>query len=200
MIESFKEFPLLWVLIVVLAIVAVIVFILAGRAKKRLGDSPESVLSSKDLEQLKVAFSDLTEEKLTDVHDKELIFAIITNIEKRLDDGVDFNLLPEGQKNIYTLWYFVQSISGKEMCDFFKEFGEPLTTIIAPALIEIEEADLAAVVSDAANAFDDNNESISSDTITLNALNARFNNDFDRVHYYSACEKYIRANIGNFIG
>lgn len=200
MIESFKEFPLLWALIVVLAIAAVVVFILAGRAKKKAGDSPESVLSSKDLEQLKVAFSDLTEEKLANVHDKELIFAIITNIEKQLDQGVDFNSLTEGQKNIYTLWYFVQSISGKEMCDFFREFGDPLTSIIAPALIEIEEAELAAAVSDAANAFDDNNETISSDTTTLKALNARFNNDFDRLHYYSSCEKYIRANLGDFVG
>lgn len=200
MIDSFKEYPWLWALFAVLAIAAVVVFILAGKAKRRAGDSPEAVLSSKDLEQLKVAFSDLTEEKLKDVHDKELIFAVITNVEKRLDDGIDFGALTTGQKNIYTLWYFVQSISGKEMCDFFKEFGEPLASIIAPALIEIDEADLASVASDAFNAFDSKNEDISCDKLTVNALNERFKNDFDRVHYYSSCEKYIRENLGDFLG
>lgn len=200
MLESIKQYPILWVLVFVLLGLAAVVFLVARKNKKAAGDSPELLLSAKDVEQLRKSFSVLTEEKLKTVHGREMVYAVITNIEGKLDNAIAFVELKTSQQYVYTLWYFSQTVGGdKGMCQFFREFGEPLTGLIVPALMELEDAKLTAVVSDAFNAFDDKNETMSCDQKTVSVLNAAFEEAFDRVAFYDKIEAYIYKNISDFV-
>lgn len=200
MLESIKQYPLLWVLMFLLLALAIGVLIMAKRSKKAAGDSPELLLSAKDVAQLRQSFSDLTRKKLECVHNKEMIYAVITNIESKLDDGLTFEQLSLPQQYAYTLWYFTQTIGGdKGVCQFFREFSMPLTGLIVPALIELDEPKLAGIADDAYNAFDESNETASCDQKTISGLNEAFRSEFDRVAFFDQVEAYIRANISQFI-
>lgn len=199
MIEAIKQYPQLFLLLILLIGLAVAVIIIAQKSRAKIGDSPETLLSAKDVGTLKEAFAVITEEKLRTVHGRELVFAVVTNIERKLDDGVQFEDFTQPQRNVYALWHFVQAISGRKMCDFFREFTSPLTETLTEAVVAINEAELAGIITDAYNAFDDNNESASCDKKTTDALNAAFEGAFDRNAYYDSCEKYILENIDAFV-
>lgn len=199
MIEAIKQYPQLFLLLILLIGLAVAVIIIAQKSRAKIGDSPETLLSAKDVGTLKEAFAVITEEKLRTVHGRELVFAVVTNIERKLDDGVQFEDFTQPQRNVYALWHFVQAISGRKMCDFFREFTSPLTETLTEAVVAINEAELAGIITDAYNAFDDNNESASCDKKTIDALNAAFEGAFDRNAYYDSCEKYILENIDAFV-
>lgn len=200
MLESIKQYPLLWILMLVLLGLAIAVLLIARKNKKAAGDSPELLLSAKDVEKLRTSFSNLTAEKLGTVHGKEMIYAVITNIESKLDNGKAFEQLSRPQQQAYTLWYFSQTATGpKGMCQFFREFEQPLTGLIVPALMELNEAKLAGIVNDAFHAFDENNEAASCDQKTVGGLNEAFKSAFDRVSFYDETEAYIRANLTGFL-
>lgn len=196
MIESFKEYPFLWLLAAVLLLAAVGLLWMAHRNKKNAGDSPELLLSAKDVERLRHSFSNLTKEKLDTVHGREMVYAVVTNIEARLDAGTQFGGLSKTQQFVYTLWYFTQSIAGdKGLCQFFKEFEAPLTDLVVPALMELDEPKLAALAHDAYRAFDSADETASCDPKAVEGLNASFHDAFDRVAFFDKMEQFVRANI-----
>ncbi len=200
MLESIQTYPLLWALVVLLLLIAIAVFVIAHKNKKAVGDSPELLLSARDVEQLRKSFAHLTAEKLQTVHGKELTYAVVTNMESQLDAEKEFDTFTKPQQNVYTLWYFSQIIAEeKGMCQFFREFGPPLTELIVPALMELEESRLAAIVDDAYRAFDGTNETASCDTKTVNALNEAFADAFDRVLFFDEMERYIFANTEAFV-
>lgn len=199
MIESFREYPALWLLTLVLLVVAIVLFVFASKRKKTRSDSPEEVLSGKDIERLRQAFSSLNEEKLSGVHGKELIYAIITNIEEKLEKGADFDSFTTGQKYVYTLWYFAQCITGRTMCIFFQEYGSPLTDLIVPAMKAAGREDWAKMIQDGYDAYDVKNEQASCDQKTVDAINETFKMNYTRSEFYDACESYIRTVIGDFV-
>lgn len=199
MTESMSKYPLLWLLVAVLLILAVIVIVMVSRSKKNGGDSPELLLSARDVAQLREAFSTLSQDKLDTVHGRELIFAVVTNIESKLDNGIEFDALTQHQQYVYALWYFSQSIGNKGMCNFFREYEPPLTQLIVPAMIAIAEAKMATIVGDAVDAFDDKNESASCDKQSLQSIDEAFNQEYDQLAYYNETEALIRANLGDFL-
>ncbi|MCC8022800.1 MAG: hypothetical protein LIO46_03335, partial [Clostridiales bacterium] len=145
------------------------------------------------------AFLQLTADKLETVSGRELIFAVVTNVEAKLDAGVDFDALHLEQKYIYTLWYFAQTITGRQMSVFFREFGPPLTELIVPALTAVEQGEWADMVRDAYQAFDEDNETASCDKATLDGLDETFKYAYTRSAFYDACEAFIRRHLDQFI-
>lgn len=142
----------------------------------------------------------MTAEKLETVHGREMVYAVITNMEAKLDQEQPFETLKKEQQYVYTLWFFVQTFSqGKGMCQFFREFEKPLTALIIPALMELDEPKLTGIVHDAYNAFDENNETSSSNQQTVCALDEAFENEFDRITFYEKTEQYIRSNLNCFL-
>ena len=199
MLQSIKNYPQLWILTLIVLIVAIVVFIIAGKNKRETGDSPENLLSGRDIAELRKAFEKLNTENMSTVHGRELIYAIIANLEMKLDNEVDFADFNLSQQYIYTLWYFAQTITGRTMCVFFKEFGEPLTTLIVPAMTAIGRNDWAKIIQDGYDAYDENNENASCDKKTVDAINETFKNEYTRQEFYEACEIYINNNLGDFI-
>lgn len=200
MLESFKQYPWLWLLALCLLLLAVAVFVVARRSKKTEGDSPELLLSARDVEQLRISFAELTGEKLDTVHGRELVYAVVTNLESKLDSGRAFEELSMPQQQVYTLWYFSQTVTGaKGLCQFFREFGQPLTGLIVPAVMELNEPKLAGIIDDAYNAFDETNETASCDNKSIQAMNEAFKNEFDRLAFYDEIEQFVRAHQEAFL-
>lgn len=206
MLDSIKNYPWIWALTVILLVAAILLWRAAmkKRKKKLACQGPEQLLTYKDLEKLKTSFQGLSKEKLMELKgDESLLFAVITNIEYHLDQGEEENaflrLTPQ-QQNVYTLWYFVQGIGGRKMCDFFHEFGEPLTTLLVPALKEVHEDELAKIAKAGCEAYDEDNEEASADTKTVEALNTAFCEEYDKIRYYHSVAEYVRRNVDKFIG
>ena len=126
---------LILALAIILAIFAWIKAMGASRARReRL--KKEAAIWKRDYD-LRQNFSVLTDDKIKETEETELLHGVAMNIQAMLEKSTDmtesFNALPQEKKFVYALEYFDEDAK-KNLSVFFKNNGEPLISMVPDAL------------------------------------------------------------------
>ena len=145
---------------------------------------------------LRQNFSVLTEAKLKETEDSELLHAVAMNIqvflEKASDMTAEFEALPKEKKHIYSLEYFDED-SKKSLSTFFKNNGKPLVPIVPEALFAIGCEKYLEFFKKLSPMYDEDSE-VSIDYDIIAKVDEEFANAFDSRALCLAAAEYIRKN------
>ena len=169
------EYWYLWLLLIVLCVITVFVLSKASAAAKKHNNERDALLREYDRKKaLKDEFSFLTREK-AESSDPETLFEGVSAVlqaktEKAEDPEKVFGKFTETQKYIYTLYYFLEDTESGSLSFFFKNNGEPLTSLASKALCAVGENELSLIVEKEFSMYDENNEEVSVDKDEIERL------------------------------
>ncbi len=160
----------------------------------------EAAIWRRDYE-LREKYSVLTEEKLRQCNDTELLHAVAMNIQVQLENAIDmnsaFNLLSDEKKNIYTLEYFDEDCKEK-LSDFFKNNGAPLVPNIFNALNAIKADELISFVKTLYPMYDPDSD-VSVDYPLIQKTDEEFKSIYDSDKLCRLSAIYIKNNINKYL-
>ncbi len=186
-----------WLILIVAAIGAVFAWIKALNAGKARRErmKKEAEIWRRDYE-LRQKYSVLTEEKLKECGETELLHAVAMNIQVHLENAIDmngaFNELSDVKKNIYTLEYFDED-SKNSLSSFFKNNGAPLLPNIINALSAIEAFELLEYVTKLYPMYDPDSL-VSVDYEVIAKADEEFANIYSSDKLCRAAAVYIKNN------
>ncbi len=186
-----------WLILIAAIIIAIFAWIkaLSSGKERRARMKKEAEIWRRDYE-LREKYSVLTEEKLNDCSDTELLHAVAMNIQVELENAPDinkaFDILPQVKKNIYTLEYFDEDAK-EALSKFFKNNGAPLTPNIINALNCIEAFELLEIVSEIYPMYDPDSE-VSVDYPAIEKADLIFKEKYNSDAFCRAVAQYIKAN------
>ncbi len=191
-----------WLILIVSVILTLVVWKKAMDASKirRERLKKEAAIWQRDYD-LRQKYSILTEEKLRECEDSELLHAVAMNIQVSLENANNMNeafeaLTPE-KKYVYTLEYFDEDVKNK-LSDFFKNNGAPLLPNITDALSAINEDNLNEYVSRLYPMYDPDNE-VSIDYEIVLKTDEQFKEIYNSQELCRKAAVYIRNNKENFL-
>ncbi len=160
----------------------------------------EAAIWKRDYE-LRENFSVLTEEKINETSEYELLHGVAMNIqvylEKQPDMTAIFNSLPIEKKYIYTLEYFDEDAK-KSLSLFYKNNGEPLISLATEALMAVAYDEITVFTKELYPMYDpDSLVSVDYDKIAV--ADEKFGNLYDSRKLCKLCGKYIKENKDIFI-
>lgn len=191
-----------WLILVIAIIVAVFTWLkaLSSSRERREKMKREAEIWRRDYE-LREKYSVLTEEKLRECSDSELLHAVAMNIQVQLENAIDINSafekLPTEKRYIYTLEYFDED--AKELLSaFFKNNGKPLVPNIRGALGAIGASNLSEYVDILYPMYDPDSE-VSVDYELIAKTDARFKEVYNSGDLCRLAAIYIRKNKEIFL-
>lgn len=192
----------LWLILIVavgLAIFAWSKALKSSRARReRL--KREGAIWKRDYD-LRQNFSVLTEEKLKETADTELLHGVAMNIQVFLENAVNMNEafedLPEGKKYIYTLEYFDEDAKNT-LSVFFKNNGAPLVPILPEALRAVGAEKYLDIVTPVVNMYDPDSE-VSVDYAVTAKADELFKEKYNSDDFLRLCAQYIKNNKEIFL-
>ena len=186
------EYWYLWLLLIVLCVITVFVLSKASAAAKKHNNERDALLREYDRKKaLKEEFSFLTREK-AESSDPETLFEGVSAVlqaktEKAEDPEKVFGKFTETQKYIYTLYYFLEDTESDSLSFFFRNNGEPLTSLASKALCAVGENELSLIVEKEFSMYDENNEEVSVDKDEIENLDGEFKAKLQKQQVLSIC-------------
>lgn len=196
------EYWYLWLVFIALCIVTVMVLKKASEALSLHNSDRQAVLKELErLRALKDKYSVLTEEKIDSADALELLEGVTAVLQARVEKSENptavFNSFNDGQKNIYTLNYFVEDVR-ESLSFFFKNNGEPLISVAGKALNEIGCEELSELCRAEFSMFDEENEEVSLSEDGLIKTDRRFKEVYSEAETLEKIRAYIKKNAGSF--
>lgn len=193
------EYWYLWLVLAALIIVTAVVIFFAARAASSHNAQTKKLLEELErLKQLKDKYKALTPELVNSSEPSELLEGVNAVMQAKLEKSdspeqtfAEFN---EVQKNLYTLYYFLED-STQGLSFFFKNNGTELRQQIMPALEAVKENDFSPFVKRAYDMFDENNEEVSLGQTELNQIDSQFLSIFNTDKLLTDIKSYISDNI-----
>lgn len=203
MIVIFSSKEILFLLIFAVVIVLTIfVCIKAARVSRirRERLKKEAAIWKRDYD-LRQNFSVLTEEKLKETEDTELLHGVAMNIQVMLENKIDmiasFNEMPDEKKFIYALEYFDEDAK-QSLSTFFKNNGAPLVPLIPQALKAIGADEYLPFINAVADMYDEDSE-VSIDYSIVEKNDVQFSEAYDSTKLCRLCADYIKKNKNIFL-
>ncbi len=203
MIVIFSSKEILFLLIFAVVIVLTIfVCIKAARVSRirRERLKKEAAIWKRDYD-LRQNFSVLTEEKLKETEDTELLHGVAMNIQVMLENKIDmtasFNEMPDEKKFIYALEYFDEDAK-QSLSTFFKNNGAPLVPLIPQALKVIGADEYLPFINAVADMYDEDSE-VSIDYSIVEKNDVQFSEAYDSAKLCRLCADYIKKNKNIFL-
>ena len=194
------EYWYLWLLLIVLCVITVFVLSKASAAAKKHNNERDALLREYDRKKaLKDEFSFLTREK-AESSDPETLFEGVSAVlqaktEKAEDPEKVFGKFTETQKYIYTLYYFLEDTESDSLSFFFRNNGEPLTSLASKALCAVGENELSLIAEKEFSMYDENNEEVSVDKDEIEKLDGEFKAKLQKQQVLNSIKTYIIKNI-----
>lgn len=203
MIVIFSSKEILFLLIFAVVIVLTIfVCIKAARVSRirRERLKKEAAIWKRDYD-LRQNFSVITEEKLKETEDTELLHGVAMNIQVMLENKIDmtasFNEMPDEKKFIYALEYFDEDAK-QSLSTFFKNNGAPLVPLIPQALKVIGADEYLPFINAVADMYDEDSE-VSIDYSIVEKNDVQFSEAYDSTKLCRLCADYIKKNKNIFL-
>ena len=184
----------LWVVFAGLAVLFIFVSTKAAKAARNRREILEKQIEIMKKESyLHDKYENLTEELVREAETTELLEGICSNIQFRIEQIPDmtaaFNELPEWERYCYALNYFLIDSKGS-LSEFFKKNGEPLISLAVTALGAVG-SDLAGLVGEMFDMYDENNEDVSYDEEKIKEIDTLFREKQDAELLYSQIKTVI---------
>ncbi len=191
-----------WLILLVAIIIAIFAWIKALSAsrlrKERL--KKEAEIWKRDYE-LREKYTVLTEEKLKECEDSQLLHAVAMNIQIQLENAIDMNKafieLPQEKRFVYTLEYFDEDAK-TSLSSFFKNNGAPLLPNVLPALKAVDAHKLLTYAELLYPMYDPDSE-VSIDYEVIQKTDEQFKEVYDSQEFCRLVAVYIRKNANIFI-
>ncbi len=141
----------------------------------------------------------------SDIDDERLIFGVAANVQmsiEKLDNMNEaFLCLDEKKQFIYALNYVFEDSKYERLSDFFRNNGEPLTSVAQKAVCAVVGGEFERIFTSQFSMLDDNNEDISFDAAEVENLDRCYldfmKNNKDSV--LKTVSDYIRINFDSFM-
>ena len=191
-----------WLILVVVFIATIVLFIKASNASKLRRErlKKEAAIWQRDYD-LRQKYSVLTEEKLKECTDSELLHAVAMNIQVSLENATNMNeafeALPTEKKYVYTLEYFDED-ARLGLSHFFKNNGAPLLPNVTSALKAIGAEEICVYVDRLYPMFDPDSE-VSVDYEFIAKTDEQFKEKYDSQNLYNKTAIYIKSNKEIFL-
>lgn len=194
------EYWYLWLLLIVLCVITVFVLSKASAAAKKHNDERDALLKEYDRKKaLKDEFSILTREKAESSDPETLLEGVSAVLQAKTEkaEGPEkvFGKFTETQKYIYTLYYFLEDTESDSLSFFFRNNGEPLTSLASKALCAVGENELSLIVEKEFSMYDENNEEVSVDKDEIENLDGEFKAKLQKQQVLNSIKTYIIKNI-----
>lgn len=191
-----------WLILIIAIVIAIFAWAKAiGASRERREKMKrEAEIWRRDYE-LREKYSVLTEEKLRECEDCELLHAVAMNIQVQLENAIDINQafrqLPVEKKYVYTLEYFDEDAK-EQLSDFFKNNGKPLVPNIPGALRAIGADNLTEYVDILYPMYDPDSE-VSVNYELIAKTDERFKEIYKSDNLCRLAASYIRKNKEIFL-
>ncbi len=199
----FSEVPwYLWIILIIAIGLAIFAWSKALKASRERRErmKREGAIWKRDYD-LRQKFSVLTEEKLKETADTELLHGVAMNIQIHLENTVNMNeafeALPNEKKYIYTLEYFDEDAQ-KSLSTFFKNNGAPLVPTLPDALKAISADKYLDIVSPIVDMYDPDSYT-SIDYPTIEKADELFKEKYNSDELLKLCAGYIKNNKEIFL-
>lgn len=191
-----------WLILLVAVVVAIFAWrkALITSKERREKLKKEAAIWQRDY-QLREKFAVLTEDKLRETEETELLHGVAMNLQIKLEKEADmtsaFNQLPVEKQMIYALEYFDEDVK-KKLSDFFRNNGAPLVPIIPQALTSIGCDKYIPYVSMVIDMFDpDSDTSVDYDVVAK--ADEEFASAYNSTELCRKAGQYIIANKNIFL-
>lgn len=194
------EYWYLWLLLIVLCVITVFVLSKASAAAKKHNNERDALLREYDRKKaLKDEFSFLTREKAESSDPETLLEGVSAVLQAKTEKAEDpekvFGKFTETQKYIYTLYYFLEDAESGSLSFFFRNNGEPLTSLASKALCAVGENELSLIAEKEFSMYDENNEEVSVDKDEIKNLDGEFKAKLQKQQVLNSIKTYIIKNI-----
>lgn len=185
-----------YVTVALFALLIVVLFALSrvSAGHNKLMEGRENKM--KKLHELRKDFEDMTEEAFDKVEDEYLLDGVALHYQLKLQKADDMNeafiYLPEPAKCVYALNIFY--FEGGVLSGFYRANGEPLASVLAPALKAVGENEMAEIAERIQPMFDDDNESVSIDYKIIKTLDEKTEMLYNEKAFKLKAAAYIRNN------
>lgn len=192
----------LWLVLLLAVVLLIFTWHKAMEAsrKRRERLKKEAAIWKRDYD-LRQNFSVLTETKIKETDDSELLHGVAMNIQVALENTPDmnafFNDLPNEKKYIYALEYFDEDCKTSLSC-FFRNNGAPLVPIIPEALCVVGFESYVDFFKKLYPMFDEESD-VSIDLSLIAKTDEEFASVFDSDALCRACSQYIKNNKEIFL-
>lgn len=192
----------LWLILVVAIGLAIFAWTKALKSSRERRErlKREGAIWKRDYD-LRQNFSVLTEEKLKETADTELLHGVAMNIQVFLENATNMNEafenLPEEKKYIYTLEYFDEDAKNS-LSSFFKNNGAPLVPMLPNALKAVGAHKYSDIVAPLVNMYDPDSEA-SVDYPTIEKADELFKEKYNSDEFLRLCAGYIKNNKEIFL-
>ena len=192
----------LWLILVIAIIVAVFAWhkALTASRERREKIKREGEIWKRDYD-LRQKFSVLTDDKIKETADADLLHGVAMNIQVALENEINMNesfrLLPYEKQFIYTLEYFDEDAK-KSLSTFFKNNGAPLVPLIPDALKAIGAEKYIETISPLVSMYDPDSD-VSVDYTVIGKADEKFKAIYDSDELCRLSGQYIKKNKEIFL-
>ncbi|MBR5442590.1 MAG: hypothetical protein IKV44_06515 [Clostridia bacterium] len=191
-----------WLILAVAVILTIFAWTKAMSASRARRErlKKEAAIWKRDYD-LRQTYSVLTEDKIKEAEEAELLHGVAMNIqvmlEKQTNMAEAFNDMPEEKKFIYALEYFDEDAK-TSLSTFFKNNGAPLVPVIPEALKAIGAEKYLPFIEMVYSMYDEDSE-VSIDYDVIEKADVKFNECYDSAELCRLCAKYIINNKNTFL-
>ncbi len=192
-----------WYITVGLAVLLIIVLFALNKVSaghNKIIDGNQNKL--KKLHELRTRFENMTQEAFDNEEDQYLLDGVALYYQLKLQKAEDMNeaftKLPEAAKYAYALNIFY--FEGGVLSGFYRDNGEPLTSVLSQAFKAVGETELAQIAETLQPMFDEENESVSIDYKIIKTLDEKAEMLYNEHEFKLKVAAYIRNNKEAFFG
>lgn len=191
-----------WLILAVAIILAIFAWIKAMGASRARRErlKKEAAIWKRDYD-LRQNFSVLTDDKIKETEETELLHGVAMNIQVMLEKQQDmtdaFNSMPKGKKFVYALEYFDEDAK-VSLSTFFKNNGAPLVPVIPEALEAIGAQKYLPFVEAVYDMYNDESD-ISIDYSVVEKTDVQFAEVYDSHELCRLSARYIINNKNVFL-
>lgn len=193
------EYWYLWLLLIVLCVITVFVLSKASAAAKKHNNERDALLREYDRKKdLKDEFSFLTREKAESSDPETLlegVSAVLQAKQKRPKTLKRYSAnLQRCKIHLHSI-LFLEDTESDSLSFFFRNNGEPLTSLASKALCAVGENELSLIVEKEFSMYDENNEEVSVDKDEIENLDGEFKAKLQKQQVLNSIKTYIIKNI-----
>lgn len=200
LIDSATDYWYMWLILAALTVFLVWSAKKAAAAVRRRRSRLDN--ESKELERYKYLlnkYSDYPADTVKNADPKELCEGVTACVQRKIEKAVhmndEFNLCPQWQKCVYSLWYFGED-SKKNLSFFFKNNGEPVVSLASEWFKSHMAKSLSSLVSEMFSMYDEKNEKVSLIPSERDRIDEKFKEKFSEDDFFAEIKKYILENLG----
>ena len=178
MLQSIQDFPVFYIVAVLLFCLCVFAWAKATKASRRRNAKRDAIIAELQHEkQLRREFKAPTLQQLEETPPERLIEGLCCQVQAKLEKADDmeeaFAALPEPARLVYALGYVITE-SRNTLSEFFRNFKQPLSGTAWQAVQTCMPKDYAEIFGEQYAAFDEENEATSFNESAILALDERF--------------------------